>query len=108
MRVVVENSVSLTSRVEDWGNTELQTAKFLRRKIAMGVLRTGAAPRAFSTPFSEAIDRDSGVSLAQTISPERHNASSHAGSYSIRRLGRSSPSHAAAGASKPSNCSIMA
>src|SRR5262245_9315201 len=104
--VVVEKSVDFKSCDEE-GKTELHKAKFLRRSNAIGVFRTGAPPRGRSLPFSPG-DRKGGVSLAQTTSPERHNESSQDGSYSCRRLGSSSPSHAEAGASKPSNCSMIA
>ena len=61
--------------------------------------------RSFS--IHTAAERDRGVRRAQTTSPDRHSASSHAGSYSTMRAGSSSPSHAAAGA-KPSSCSMIA
>ncbi len=43
------------------------------------------------------------VSRAQAMRPARHMSSSHAGSYPAMRAGRSSVSHALAGASKPSS-----
>src|SRR6185369_17790368 len=95
--VVVENSDVLAGA--GCGNTELQSAKFFRRKSAIGVFLTGPEPRALSALSA---DRVNGVRRAQTTSPDRHSASSHVGSYSTMRAGNSSPSHAAAGASTPS------
>src|ERR1700730_17726550 len=99
---MVEKLVSLN---DELGKTEFQIAKFFRLIKAIGVVRTGPEPRSFSAPF---FADAAGVSRAHITSPDKHNASSHEGSYSTRRAGNTSPSQAAAGASKPSNWSITA
>jgi len=76
--------------------SNIQSGTWRRSSKAIGVERTGAAGCA--RPFAAR----GGTSLAQVRCPERHWASSQAGSYFAMRAGRISVSHALAGASKPS------
>ena len=86
------------------GVRDRQTAPRSRRNRATGVVRIGpdflfrVPPSAFRVA----------VSRPQAISPERQSPSSHSGSYSPSRAGRTSVSQAAAGSSKPSSSSSTA
>ena len=69
----------------------------LRRAInAIGVERTGAAPRCGSATRA--------ARRVHTKRPDKQCSSSHAGSYSLMRAGSISVSHAPAGSSVPSSC----